>query len=805
MVAPVDAPAPAPETPKAWTGRTFGPASEEPYRRRTSDWVRVVLAAALLFLLARHQNDLTDLEKNFFQLFNGLPGGLKPLFRALYSLGGLWAVGLVFSAALFARRWRLARDLLLAGVVAWATARLIGTVVVTHSGLSASLHAVVRLSDRTPTFPFVRLSVVVAVVVAAAPYLSRWTRRIGQVLVISLALAALYLGIAYPNDVLAAIFLGWGMGAAVHLVFGSPGGRPTTAQVAACLVQLGVPATGVRLAPHQPAGATLMLCEDERGPLALKVIGRDEADAQFLSKLWRSIFYKDSGPTLYLTRLQQVEHEAYAALRAKDGGVRVPDVITVGTAGPNTALLVARPLNGPLLIDLDGDAVSDAMLVDLWHQVSRLHEARLAHGTLNADHVVLSESGPAIFDFSASSVTGQTDRRPADVAELLVATASVVGDERAVAAAAQVLNPDCLADALPFLQTAALSRETRGAAGPKRKELHARLKHLSELGAAAAGTEVPPLEELHRVKTSNLLMAVGMLIAAGALLSQVGDPAELWDTVTRAQWDWLLLAFVLSMSTNTAFAIALMGTVPIGLPLWRTTELQVSMSFSNLAVPAVGGMAAQIRFLQKQGASLASAVASGGLLSSVASPIVQLGIFGLALALTPDPVDFLNVPTSSIVDLVLAVVAVLFVAAGVIFGIPRIRKAALPPLKQAAATLWSALRSPRQLSLLIAGNLLSTVTYGFCLMACIEAFGHSPTIWTLLVANIGVSTVASLVPIPGGSTAVTTVGLSGALTAFGVPTEVAVSAVLTQQLVVNYVPAVLGWFATKDLLDHDYL
>jgi undecaprenyl-diphosphatase len=548
-----------------------------------------------------------------------------------------------------------------------------------------------------------------------------------------------------------------------------------------------------------------MLCEDGGGLLALKVIGRDEADAQLLTKVWRSIVYKDSGPTLYLTRLQQVEHEAYAALRAKDGGVRVPDIITVGTAGPSTALLVARPLTGPRLAELAADDLSDATLHDLWEQVARLHAARLAHGVLNADHVVISDSGPAIFDFSASSVTGQSDRRPADVAELLVATASIVGDERAVAAAAQVLSTEALADALPFLQAAALSRETRSAVGPKRKELHARLKHLSELAAAATHTEVPPLEELHRVKTSNLLMAVGMFIAAGALLSQVGDPTELWDTVTRAQWDWLLLAFVLSLSTNTAFAIALMGTVPIRLPLWRTTELQVSMSFSNLAVPAVGGMAAQIRFLQKQGADLASAIASGGLLSSIASPVVQLAIFGVALALTPDPVDFLNVPTSSIIDLVLAVTVVALVAAGVVFGIPRMRKAALPPLKQAAATLWGALRSPRQLSLLISGNVISTVLYGFCLMACIEAFGHSPTIWSLLVANIGVSTLASLVPIPGGSTAVTTVGLSGALTAFGVSTEVAVSAVLTQQLVVNYVPAVLGWFATKDLLDHDYL
>ena len=48
-----------------------------------------------------------------------------------------------------------------------------------------------------------------------------------------------------------------------------------------------------------------------------------------------------------------------------------------------------------------------------------------------------------------------------------------------------------------------------------------------------------------------------------------------------------------------------MGTVPINLPLVRTAELQLSMSFSNLAVPAIGGMAAQIRFLQKQGVDLA--------------------------------------------------------------------------------------------------------------------------------------------------------------------------------------------------------
>ena len=52
-------------------------------------------------------------------------------------------------------------------------------------------------------------------------------------------------------------------------------------------------------------------------------------------------------------------------------------------------------------------------------------------------------------------------------------------------------------------------------------------------------------------------------------------------------------------------------------------------------------------------------------------------------------------------------------------------------------------------------------------------------------------------PIPGGGTAVSSVGMSGALTAVGIPTEVAVAAVLANQLVANFIPAVPGWFATK--------
>jgi uncharacterized membrane protein YbhN (UPF0104 family) len=75
----------------------------------------------------------------------------------------------------------------------------------------------------------------------------------------------------------------------------------------------------------------------------------------------------------------------------------------------------------------------------------------------------------------------------------------------------------------------------------------------------------------------------------------------------------------------------------------------------------------------------------------------------------------------------------------------------------------------------------------------------------LLAANIAVVTIASTVPIPGGGTAVGTVGLSAALVSFGIPRDVAVATVLTNQLIYYYLPAIPGWFATRHLGRHDYL
>ena len=53
---------------------------------------------------------------------NGLPDDLQPAFEALYWVGTLWSVLVIGTAALIARRWRLARDLFLAGFLSWLVA-----------------------------------------------------------------------------------------------------------------------------------------------------------------------------------------------------------------------------------------------------------------------------------------------------------------------------------------------------------------------------------------------------------------------------------------------------------------------------------------------------------------------------------------------------------------------------------------------------------------------------------------------------------------------------------------------------------
>src|SRR3954451_8352241 len=230
--------------------RSFGPASELPYRRRASDWIRLVVGVVLMSLLLAHQNHETQTELDIFNAVHDLPRGFDSAVRLFYAIGVVWAVVLVV-AAVVTRRRRLARDLIVGGVLTWALGRLIGSLV-DGSSFARGLDVFVEVKGSQLEFPAVRVAVVVGVIAVATPYLTRPIRRLGQALVLLMFIAAMYLGASQFDDVLAAVALGWTLAAGVHLVFGSPGGRPTTAQVEAALAELGVEVGGLMLALDQP-------------------------------------------------------------------------------------------------------------------------------------------------------------------------------------------------------------------------------------------------------------------------------------------------------------------------------------------------------------------------------------------------------------------------------------------------------------------------------------------------------------------------------------------------------------------------
>jgi uncharacterized membrane protein YbhN (UPF0104 family) len=784
-----------------------GPASDLPERRRVSDWIRLVVGVVTFLLLLGHHNHESQTEKDIYDAIRALPQGIASAVHLFYGLGALWAVALIVVAAFFSDRRRLARDLLVAGLATWAIARLI-VALVNGTSIARSLNVIISVHIYAFEFPGTRVAIIAAVISVGAPYLSRPVRRLGQTLVLLMFLSGMYLGLSTVDDLAASVVLGWTIAAAVHLVFGSPGGRPTTRQVGAALDELGVAVNDLVLAPDQPRGATSMLASDDQGVLRVRILGRDETDSQLLSKFWRSVLYRDGGPTLHLTRLEDVAAEAYTLLLAERAGVPVPDVVVAGKAGPGAALVVTRPPPDVVpLATVDPAMVTDDVLVELWGYVRELHAAHVAHGRLNAHHVTLGASGVALTDFDrASGTTTTAPRRASDVAELLASTSQIVGNERAVAAALAGVGADELAAALPVLQPAALSREIRPSAYHGRRRAFA--KHLAELRscvASALDTTVPRLQDLYRVSASNLLMAVGTLIGLAALFSQVGSPSQLWNTITAAQIGWLAVALAVTLLTNVASAIALLGTVPINLPLVRTTELQLSMSFANLAVPAVGGTASQVRFLQRQGMDLPAAVAAGGFLAGFATFVVQLLVLGVAIKLAPKKYSAAQIHIGKFADVALIGVLVVVAIVGLVLGVPRLRRIVVPPTRTALSEIWSVLRSPRRLLLLVAGNVIFALLTAAVFAACLAAFSASVNFWTLLSLSIVIGTIASLIPIPGGGTAVTSVGMSGALAAAGVPIEAAVAAALINQVVAFYIPALPGWFATKDLLRAEYL
>jgi uncharacterized membrane protein YbhN (UPF0104 family)/tRNA A-37 threonylcarbamoyl transferase component Bud32 len=790
----------------------FSSSADAPRARRPSDVVTLLGAAAVLGVATWATTAPRRLDQLVGELMALLPDPAATGLEAVFALSSLAALALIAGVAVFARhRIGVARDLLLAAAVA------VGGAIVILRGVAQdwapTLGALFDLHPADDTGSVARLALVTAVASAAAPHLTRPLRRVSSLVVVLASLGALAEGWASTSQVVASIALGIGAAAVVHLVLGSPLGTPSPERVAAALADLGIDASDLCPTRRQPWGpSTLTATESDGRRLEVRVFGRDAVQAQTAARAWRALWFRDTRRAAG-TREQQVEHEAFLTLMAHRAGVPVPEVVAAGAGGADDALLVLSAPAGPALEESDGDGVDDDQLVALWRAVMVLGDANIAHGALDAGAVVLASGGVILTSFGDATLGADDQDRLADRAEVLAATAAVVGVDRSLAAATAALGTKGLAELLPLVQSAALTRPTRHAL----KGADLKPKALRAAVAEAAAVEVPELVPLRRVSPQQVAIAALIAFAAWTLISQLAQVglSEILDELSQAKWGWVAAGAVLCGLSWFGGAVALRGAVPDeGLPLGPTTALQVAVGFIQIAMPVSGGkMILQVRYLQRFGVPSATAVTESSIVS-VAGFVVQVVVLLVFVPLTGLSLSGSGSSTSSSTSgsgtgvapwvILLACAVLVAVGVAVVMSVSKLRAKVLPPLRGALASAGTVLRSGRRTLQVFGGNLLYQALLALALVTATASVGQAVTLGEALVVATVTSLFVGLVPVPGG-VGVAEGTLAAGLTATGMDPTVALTAAIVYRMMSFYLPPIWGAIAMRWLTHHEYL
>ena len=549
---------------------------------------------------------------------------------------------------------------------------------------------------------------------------------------------------------------------------------------------------------------------DSSRRLTIAVYGRDAADGRLLTKAGRFLLYRDSGPTLTLTRLQQVQREAFFALRAGQAGVAVPELVEAGTAGPSKdAVLVYRLPSAISLAEAGPDDVGDGALDDIYRQLLILRKARIAHGAISGDALLIDPAGQTavLADFRNATGSASVDQLDQDLAGALAATAVTVGAERAGDAAARCLAPEVLAGALRHLHKPALDpaiwRRLRSNSGL--------LDEVRQQAARSASIELPELAQPRRVSWPTLILIIGTLIGGWALIGVLIDVSKSFDTVIGADWLWVIIALVLAQLAYASSAVETLGSVSGPLPFGRALAVEVANAFSGLAGGAPAVFATRVRFYQKQGYDATVALSSGAIMT-VASWIATTVVFLVSLPFAWGSIHLEATPESGgdskLVWIILAVVVLAGVVIGLALAVPRLRRLAAAKLRPRMRDVWGNLRqvasSPRKLLLLLGGALGRELLIAMALSVSLRAFGDHLRLPVIIVVIVLAAIVGAVAPSPGGM-GVVEAGMILGLTAAGVSEADATAAVFIQRLFTSYLPPIWGWFTLVWLRGRDYL
>ncbi len=734
----------------------------ERYFRHPGDVVRLVLwgaAAVLLTIVIGIGTSTTDgVTDDLGRAAARLAVSIRQLLLALTQVVAVTVPAVVVVGLAVRRRWRRLGIVTLAG----------GAGLLTWFAVDAGLDLPGRLGDavssgtwvastRFPSLAY--LAGAAAVAMVGKPWLARSWRRAADIGLVALGLVMAVAGSAGVPELLLAVTVGAAVGTGLLVVFGAPNRRPSPATVAEALREAGVDVTHLVLRRAEEGRSQLYLATTHSGPpVFVKVYGQDSRDADLLYRGYRAALLRgpnDSWPSLSLKH--DVEREAFLLLLARQGGVACPAVETISALPDGSMTLALEYVEGLRLDEVPPDEITDDFLDALWTQVR---------------------------EESAAPRLQSIDR-----AELLASLAALVGGPRAVASATRVLGPEPVATALAFLQPLALSAGTRKSASK------ALLTELRAEIATVTGHEPVPLERLIRVRPRTLFMIVAIVGAFYVLLPQLANVGDSLRALRTASWGWLAVAVVMSVVTYIASAIGIAGGVREHIPIGPAVAAQMGSSFVNRVTPAnVGGMALNVRFLQKAGVDPADAVTGVGL-NAIAGAVVHVILLVVFFAWAGQKGTGFSVPSGS---KVLVVIAIVLSLAGIAMttrkGRTLVRTKVFTFVKRSMTSMAGVAKSPVKLSALVGGSFGVTLAYVGAMAACVAAFHGGLTIGQVGAVYLGASIIAAAAPTPGGLGALEAAVVAG-LTGVGMEAGAAVATVLAYRLVTYWLPILPGWVA----------